>query len=477
MAWRVIPHFYQYVVIRIYDYIYENSYCNYENLNITEIIIKLSKMPWILQGTLKSFKEEFCHVFFGSIIGIFYFYFKLGPKYLSVFLTFFTLMVVLQIMNIRHITKLNKQKEKDGDHSFDKLGESLKNIGVVQMFQNVEHEKSILYTILDDYNLTYYKSLHYSIFYDFITKTLNLTMGIVLGYMLWWDYTNKNINKQYLFQCSQVILLLITMCDYIGIVSRSLSDNLGQIYDMNLFFNKEIPYDNQCNRGSDLFKNGDIVFKHIYHKYDTTYAIENVSLSIRKGEKIAFVGESGSGKTTLIKLLMKHQFLVMGSIHIGGININELPTKEIAKHIMYIPQSAKLFNRSLYHNIVYGLKHPPSKTQIIDMLHSMQMDSISAVFIEKMDMDVGRDGSLLSGGQRQVVWLLRSLYRMKPILILDEPTAALDPENKKMVIDTIKKIGVGKTIIIISHDSIDSEFKQIHFKDGALQSYDMFSIR
>ena len=92
-------------------------------------------------------------------------------------------------------------------------------------------------------------------------------------------------------------------------------------------------------------------------------------------------------------------------------------------------------------------------------------------------MDVGRDGSLLSGGQRQVVWLLRSLYRMKPILILDEPTAALDTENKKMVIDTIKKIGVGKTIIMISHDTIDSEFKQIHFKDGALQSYDMFSIR
>lgn len=477
MAWRVIPNFYQYVVIRIYDYIYENSYCNYENLNITEIIIKLSKMPWIFQNALKSFKEEFCHVFFGSIIGIFYFYFKLGIKYLSVFLTFFTLMVILQIVNIRHITKLNEQKEKDGDRSFDKLSESLKNIGVVQSFQNIDLEKSILYKILDDYNLTYYKSLHYSIFYDFITKTLNLIMGITLGYMLWRDYTNKNINKQYLFQCSQVILLLITMCDYIGIVSRSLSDNLGQIYDMNVFFNKEIPYDNQCKQGAHLFKNGDIVFKNIYHKYDNTYALENVSLTIRRGEKIAFVGESGSGKTTMIKLLMKHQFLVMGSIRIGGVSINELSTKEIAKHIMYIPQNPKLFNRSLYDNIVYGLKHPPSKTQIIDLLLSMQMDSISNVFIEKMDMDVGRDGSLLSGGQRQVVWLLRSLYRMKPILVLDEPTAALDPDNKKMVIDTIKKIGVGKTIIMISHDTIDSEFRQVHFKDGTLQSYDMFSIR
>ena len=167
----------------------------------------------------------------------------------------------------------------------------------------------------------------------------------------------------------------------------------------------------------------------------------------------------------------------MGSITIGGVSINELSTKEIAKHMMYIPQNPKLFNRSLYDNIVYGLKHPPSKTQIIDLLLSMQMDPISNVFIEKMDMDVGRDGSLLSGGQRQVVWLLRSLYLMKPILVLDEPTASLDPDNKKMVIDTIKKIGVGKTIIMISHDTIDSEFRQLHFKDGTLQSYDMFSIR
>ena len=471
LAWRVVPQFYEYVVIQIYDYIYQNSYCNYENLNITEIIVKISKMPWIFQSALKSFKEEFCQVFFGAIIGIFYFYYKLGLKYLLVFLTFFISMILLQIINITHITELNKQKEEKGDHSFDKLSESLNNIGVVQSFQNVEHEKSILYKILNDYNTIYYKLLNYSVLYDSITKTLNLVMAILLGYMLWKDFLNKKINKQYLFQCSQVILLLITMCDYIGIVSRSLSDNLGQIYDMNRFFNREIPYDNKCKIGESLFNYGDIVFKHIYHKYDDTYAIEDVSLTIRRGEKIALVGESGSGKTTMIKLLMKHQFLLMGSIHIGGVNINKMSTKDISKHIMYIPQSPKLFNRSLYDNIVYGLKKPPSKTEIIEMLRSM--DSISKVFIEKMDMDVGRDGSLLSGGQRQVVWLLRSLFRLKPIIILDEPTAALDPENKKIVIETIKKIGIGKTIIMISHDTIDSEFRQVHFKNGRI--VDMFS--
>ena len=468
LAWRTTPEFYQYVVIRLYDYIYSNSYCNYENLDITEIIVKISKMPWIFHAALKTFKEEFCNVFFGAIVGIFYFYYKLGIKYLIVFLIFFISMIVLQIINIKHISEINQLKEKIGDKSFQKLSESLTNIGVVQSFQNIEYEKKIIYSILNNYNNIYYSSLNNSIVYDIITKTLNCLMGIILGYMVWTDYLKGKLNKQYLFQCSQVILLLIKMCDYIGIVSRSISDNLGQIYDMNLFFNKEIPFDKTCRIGKSMFNNGDIVFKNIYHKYDKRYAIEGVSLTIRRGEKIALIGESGSGKSTMIKLLMKHKFLLMGSITIGGINVNQISSKELSNHIMYIPQNPKLFNRPLYDNIIYGLKKPPTKEKILEALESMNMSSISKVFSEKMNMNVGIDGTLLSGGQRQIVWLLRSLYRMKPIIILDEPTAALDVENKKMVIDTIKKIGIGKTIIVISHDDIDSEFRKVIFNNGRI---------
>jgi ABC-type bacteriocin/lantibiotic exporter with double-glycine peptidase domain len=97
------------------------------------------------------------------------------------------------------------------------------------------------------------------------------------------------------------------------------------------------------------------------------------------------------------------------------------------------------------------------------------------VFTKKLDQKVGRDGSLLSGGQRQLVWLLRSLYRVKPIIILDEPTASLDEPNKKMVIQAIKQIGRGKTIIMITHDEVDGEFKKINLKKG-LQTNDMVSI-
>ena len=473
MALRVIPDFYHYVVLRIYSYIYHNTFCNYDNLNITEIIVKISKLPFIFADILKSFKEEFCHVFYGAVVGMFYLYYKLGMKYLVTFAIYLVCMITLQIINIRHLTQLNEIKEDKEDIIFDKMSESLKHIGVVQSFQNVGTEKNIMYNILNEYNNAYLVSLKYIILYDGFTKSLNLCMGILIGYMIWTDYLKHKINKQYVLQCSQVILILLFLFDSIGMVSRAVSMNLSQIYDINSFFNKEVPYDETCRTGTDTFNNGDIVFKNVYHKYDSKFVIENVSFTIHKGDKIALVGGSGSGKSTIIKLIMKHIPTLLGSVTIGGVNNNNLTSAELAKHIMYIPQEPKLFNRSLYDNIIYGLKRPPTRTQIMDVLETMQMGS--DVFREKMDDVVGRDGVLLSGGQRQMVWLLRSLFRLKPIIILDEPTASLDPTNKKMVMDSIKKIGIGKTIIVISHDELDGDFKKIYFKDGQIiNNGDMF---
>lgn len=309
-----------------------------------------------------------------------------------------------------------------------------------------------------------------SLGFDVLNKILNYILCFTLGYFLIKDYYSNKLSNKTLFQASQIIILIGYLLDLIGLVGRSICDRFGEIYDINDFFNKEVPFDKQCRNGEDTFINGNIEFKQVYHKYDVSgvYVLENVSLSIKQGEKIALVGESGSGKSTLIKLLMKHQHLIMGNITIGNVSVKNLSAEEIAKNIMYIPQNPKLFNRSLYDNIVYGLDKPPSKQQILDTLNNMDMDIISNDFKDKMDELCGHDGNSLSGGQRQIVWLLRSLYRIKPIIILDEPTSALDPENKKIVMNAIKKVGIGKTIIIISHDDIDGEFKKIHFKNGQI---------
>jgi ABC-type bacteriocin/lantibiotic exporter with double-glycine peptidase domain len=91
-----------------------------------------------------------------------------------------------------------------------------------------------------------------------------------------------------------------------------------------------------------------------------------------------------------------------------------------------------------------------------------------------MDELMGVEGNKLSGGQRQIVWLLRSFFRHTHIIIMDEPTASLDPENKERIVHIIKKLSIGKTVIIVTHDTIDDSFRKIEFKAGKLISSNYF---
>jgi ABC-type bacteriocin/lantibiotic exporter with double-glycine peptidase domain len=246
----------------------------------------------------------------------------------------------------------------------------------------------------------------------------------------------------------------------------NLSEVYGSLYNVEDYFNQLAKNNKTLKTNTSSFLEGDIIVSSVYHKYGDNFILENVSLKIKRGEKIAFVGKIGSGKTTLVKLLMGYQPLVMGSITIGGVSVNEMSDDAIRKNIFYIPQKPKLFNRTIYENIIYGNKHPPSKDQITDI---MNLYDIS--FKRHLDDLAGVEGNSLSGGQRQMVWLLRTVLSPASILIMDEPTSALDPTNKKLINSIINKISVNKTVIIVSHDSIDSSFRKITFTDGKLTDY------
>jgi ABC-type bacteriocin/lantibiotic exporter with double-glycine peptidase domain len=257
--------------------------------------------------------------------------------------------------------------------------------------------------------------------------------------------------------------------------SHKLASVFSQIKDSETFFNQISNYNfNEKKENKSGFRNGDIVFKGINHKYEDTFVLQNINITIKKGEKVALIGQIGSGKSTLIKLLLGFQPIIMGTITIDGIDVNHIPNEDIRNNIFYIPQKPKLFNRTLYENIIYGLEKPPSKESVIKLLDDLGLEDIRESFELKMDENVGVDGNALSGGQRQIVWLLRSFYRQCRILVLDEPTASLDPANKQLMISVIKKISISKTVIIISHDNIDPMFRKIELKQGRLVSSSYF---
>jgi ABC-type multidrug transport system fused ATPase/permease subunit len=140
--------------------------------------------------------------------------------------------------------------------------------------------------------------------------------------------------------------------------------------------------------------------------------------------------------------------------------------------MFYIPQKPKLLDRTLYENIYYGIDvkdedKGKNVQKVLGILKSMHLDqTIMDIFMEKMDQKLGNDGIRLSGGQRQMVWIIRAMLRDSKIIIFDEPTSALDQENKSKIVSMIKEIGKNKTILIVSHDNIDSDFRKITMKQG-----------
>ena len=167
-----------------------------------------------------------------------------------------------------------------------------------------------------------------------------------------------------------------------------------------------------------------------------------------------FVGPIGSGKSTIIKLIMGYQPLLMGDITIGGISIKDISNEKIREEIFYIPQKPKLFNRTLYENIVYGIDKPPTKEVLTDIMN------MYGIYFD-LDRMAGIEGNSVSGGQRQMVWLVRAILRPCSVIIMDEPTSALDPDNKKLINSIIRSFD--KTVIIVSHDTIDPMFRKIQF--------------
>ena len=189
---------------------------------------------------------------------------------------------------------------------------------------------------------------------------------------------------------------------------------------------------------------------------------------------MAIIGQIGSGKSTFVKLLLKFFEPSEGEVLINNINLKHISRDELYDHVFYIPQKPKLLNRSLYENIFYGIEvEEKDKSSNIEkikkIMNEMKLEeNIIDIFMEKMDQRLGNDGIKLSGGQRQMVWIIRAMLRNPSIIMFDEPTSALDKKNKENIIRVIKEIGKDKTILIISHDEIDPEIRKIVMKQGEI---------
>ncbi len=197
---------------------------------------------------------------------------------------------------------------------------------------------------------------------------------------------------------------------------------------------------------------GEIEFKDVEFSYPNTQvaALKGVSFKIRPGEKVVIIGRVGSGKTTLQKLLLGLYHPTAGSVTIDGVDMRQLDPADIRRNVGYVAQDVVLFYGSLRDNISIGAPYADDSA-IVAAADVAGMSEFVNRHPQGFDMVIGERGESLSGGQRQGVAIARAVLMDPPILMLDEPTSAMDYSSEHQFKQRLKNFGAHKTVIVVTH--------------------------
>lgn len=193
-----------------------------------------------------------------------------------------------------------------------------------------------------------------------------------------------------------------------------------------------------------------IEFKHVFFRYDNDWVLNDIDLTIQKGQTVALVGQSGSGKSTMVDLIPRFYDVTRGSLTIDGINVSDIKLHSLRSLMGNVNQEAILFNDTFFNNITFGVEHPTMEDVVAAARIANAHEFIMAT-PDGYNTNIGDRGSKLSGGQRQRISIARAILKNPPILILDEATSALDTESEKLVQEAIDNLMRNRTSIIIAH--------------------------
>lgn len=203
--------------------------------------------------------------------------------------------------------------------------------------------------------------------------------------------------------------------------------------------------------GKDItLKNTDIEFQNVTFSYDKTPVLNDVSFSIPQGSTTAIVGPSGSGKTTICNLVARFYDVDNGEIIIGGENIRQMTCDSLLRNISMVFQKVYLFHDTIENNIRFG-NPDVIQEEIIDAAKKARCHDFIMTLPNGYQTVIGEGGSTLSGGEKQRISIARAILKNANIVILDEATASIDPENEHLIQQAISELTIGKTVIVIAH--------------------------
>ena len=227
--------------------------------------------------------------------------------------------------------------------------------------------------------------------------------------------------------------------------------------------------DNQLRNGNAIHTDiGEISIKNLSFQYEERKIIDDLSLFIKRGQKIAFVGESGSGKSTVIKILLGLLKYNQGEIYLGDMELSGICLNNLYDKVSYISQDVPVFDGTIKENLVF--EKNVSREQMLDALSEVQLSHLVENLAEGLDTEIGEKGTCLSGGEKQRLAFARLWFENPELVILDEATSAMDNLTEEIVMKSVMQKMKDKTVIAIAHrlNSIAGFDRIILFREGKI---------
>ena len=330
--------------------------------------------------------------------------------------------------------------------------EYVRGMQVVKIFRaNVESFKSFYKAIKDyskyayDYSLSCKKPY---VLYQWLFFGLIAILIIPIVYFM----TSLGSAKMILLELIMILFLSgVLFVSFMRMMWYSLYISQGNyaVYTLEALY-KEMQKDKLEHGNLNNFKNYNIEFDNVSFAYNDKAVIENLSFSLQEGKSYALVGSSGSGKSTVAKLISGFYNVNEGSIKIGGIPISEYSDEALIKAISFVFQDSKLFKKSIYENVALANKDAV-KDDVMRALRLAGCDLILDKFPEREKTIIGSKGVYLSGGEKQRIAIARAILKDSKIIIMDEESASIDPDNEFELQKAFKNLMKDKTVIMIAH--------------------------
>lgn len=443
---KLTGHFRDMAVSKILKY-YEDKG---DDLEIGDLLCKILRLPTLIRDLFYQFRTYIIPVILILISATGYLYYLdkgLGLLMLSGLIIFFYVLykfaqesiiennVSIQKFDALHEEIIDILSNATNIHNSNKLKEELDRLAEKQAPFNESFKMSL-------YRISLFKRIFSTTFFGIFS---------VLSAYIIKLYSEKKIDVASTSSALIVLLFIIVNLTDLSNNIRDFIFNISGIIDIQNFMNKmDTPPTVPQNYDENIrFLNGAITFDNATIVTDGGNVLaKNLNFKIPSGQLTVLKGPVGSGKSSILKAIIKNRRLESGDISIGGVSIKEISPVDIRKYVAYVPQHPVLFNRPIIENILYGTNGTEP-----DVINIIARYNLTEIGVNDLHRDAGKNGNALSGGQKQIVLILRFLLRNSPIVLFDEPTSSLSPSLKSNILNLLQGMNDGtRTILITTHD-------------------------